>query len=250
MQLVHCSYHKCLTVYYRRVLTTLYKRTLRFSRGYKHFNSFIDDFYQESNSYKVASVNNHALDFHRMGNEFRISRFIRDPRDLIVSGYFYHKRGAEVWSNIINPSEGDWKVVNGCVPRNMGKGNSFSSHLQGLSKEDGLIAEIDFRKNHLNSMKEWPIADPRIKTYRYEDLLGNEPDVFEEIFKFYGVSWLEKKIGLFCADHFSAKRQAGKTQHIRNPKASQWKEHFTPSVQDYFERQHGGVLERYGYDRV
>ena len=73
MQLVHCSYHKCLTVYYRKVLTTLYKRTLRFRRGYKHFNSFIDDFYQESNSYKVASVNNHALDFHRMGNEFRIS---------------------------------------------------------------------------------------------------------------------------------------------------------------------------------
>ena len=183
-----------------------------------------------------------------MGNEFRVSRFIRDPRDLIVSGYFYHKRGAEAWSNIVNPGEVDWKVVNGCIPQNMGKGNSFSSYLQSLSKEDGLIAEIDFRENHLNSMKEWPIADPRIKIYRYEDLIDNELDVFEEIFKFYEVTWLEKRIGLILADHFSAKRQAGKTHHIRNPKKSQWKEHFTPRVQDYFERQHGGLIERYGYD--
>ena len=185
-----------------------------------------------------------------MGNEFRVSRFIRDPRDLIVSGYFYHKRGAEAWSNIVNPGEVDWKVVNGCIPQNMGKGNSFSSYLQSLSKEDGLIAEIDFRENHLNSMKEWPIADPRIKIYRYEDLIDNELDVFEEIFKFYEVTWLEKRIGLILADHFSAKRQAGKTHHIRNPKKSQWKEHFTPRVQDYFERQHGGLIERYGYERV
>ena len=250
MKLVHCSYHKCLTVYYSKVLSTLYNRILRFSRGYKHFNSLIDDFYQESNSYKITSVNNHALDLQRMGSEFRISRFIRNPRDLIVSGYFYHKRGAEAWSKIINPGEVDWKVVNGCIPRNMGKGNSFSSYLQSLSKEDGLIAEIDFRENHLNSMKEWPIADPRVKIYRYEDLVDNELDVFEEILKFYEVTWLEKSIGLILADHFSAKRQAGKTQHIRNSKKSQWKEHFTTRVQDYFERQHGGLLERYGYDRV
>jgi len=30
-----------------------------------------------------------------------------------------------------------------------GGDHSFSSHLQSLDKEDGLIAEIDFRKHHL-----------------------------------------------------------------------------------------------------
>jgi len=250
MKVVHCSYHKCLTVYYARVFSTLYNRIFRFSRGYRHFNSLIDDFYQESDSFKIASVNNHALDFKRLGNSFRVSRFIRDPRDLVVPGYFYHKRGAEKWCNIINPSENDWKVVNGCIPRDMGKENSFSSYLHSLSKEDGLIAEIDFREHHFNSMKEWPTADPRIKIFRYEDMLNNEKRIFEEIFTFYDVTWLEKRIGLILSNYYSAKRQSSKTQHIRNPKISQWREHFTPKVQDYFERKHGELLEPYGYDRL
>jgi len=247
MKLVHCSYHKCLTVYYSRVLSTLYNRIFRLSRGYRHFNSLIDEFYRESDNYKIASVNNHAIDLQKIGTEFRISRFIRDPRDLVVSGYFYHKRGAEPWTNIINPSERDWKVVNGCVPRNMGEGNSFSSYLQGLNKEDGLIAEIDFRSKHLDSMMEWPMADPRIKIYKYEDLIGNEKDVFKDVLKFYGVTWLEKKLVSNLAEKFSAMKQKDKTLHIRNAKSSQWKEHFTPKVHNYFEQKYVELLERYDY---
>ncbi|PNU18896.1 hypothetical protein C2E25_15135 [Geothermobacter hydrogeniphilus] len=209
----------------------------------------VGDFYRELNKYKLVSVNNHALDLSRLGNKFRVSRFVRDPRDLIVSGYFYHRRGAEAWCNIVNPCEFDWEIVNGCLPANMDKRHSFSSYLQSLSKEDGLIAEIDFRKKHFDSMKQWPITDARIKVYKYEDIIGNELEIFDDIFRFYEVSWLEKRIGLFLADHFSAKKQAGKTDHIRNPGVSQWKEHFTSKVQDYFEQQHGELIERYGYER-
>jgi Sulfotransferase domain len=248
VKIIHCSYHKCLTVYYSRVFSSLYNRVFRFGRGYKHFYSFIDDFSQESGHYKIASLNNHAIDLQSIGDDFRISRFIRDPRDLVVSGYFYHKRGAEIWPNKINPSEADWKIVNGCIPENMGNNHSFASYLQSLSQEDGLIAEIDFRKNHFDSMGRWPISDPRIAVYKYEDLIGNELDIYEEIFKFYKITWLERKIGLILADHFSAKKQANKIQHIRNPKKSQWKEHFTPKVQDYFERKYGGLLQQYGYE--
>jgi hypothetical protein len=230
------------------VLSNIYKQNPRFSHGYKHFNSLLDEFYSESNNYEIASVNNHALDLQRTGNDFRITRFIRDPRDLIVSGYFYHKQGAEAWSNIINPDETDWKVVNGCIPRNMGKEHSFSSYLQSLRKEEGLMAEIDFRKKHLLSMKKWPKADPRIKLFKYEDLIGNEIDIFEEMFSFYGFSLSEKKLGLIFVDRNSAKNKIGKTPHIRNPKAGQWKEHFTPRVQEYFEQNHGGLVEYYGYD--
>lgn len=247
MKLIHCSYHKCLTLYYSRVMSTLYNRIFRLSCGYKHFYSLIDDFYREASKYKIASVNNHAIDLQRIGNEFRISRFIRDPRDLIVSGYFYHKRGAEAWSNIINPGESDWKVVNGYIPIDMGEGNSFSSYLQGLSKEDGLIAEIEFRSKHLDSMMDWPMGDPRIKTYKYEDLIGNEKDVFKDILKFYGVTWLESRLASILAEQFSANKQKGKTRHIRNARSSQWREHFTPRVQDYFERKYGELLERYDY---
>jgi len=172
---------------------------------------------------------------------------MRDPRDLVVSGYFYHKRGAEAWCNIINPKEEDWKVVNGSLPANMGEGYSFSSYLQTLSKEEGLMAEIDFRRKHFDSMLQWPISDPRIKLFYYEDVIGNEGEIFAELLSHYGISWLERWVGVILADRFSAKKQSSKTKHIRDPKAGQWEQHFSPKVRNYFEQQYGDLLKRYGY---
>jgi hypothetical protein len=208
----------------------------------------LDDFYRESGKYKIASVNNHALELKKLNTDFRMTRFVRDPRDLVVSGYFYHKRGAEPWCNIVNPTHDDWKVVNGCVPRNMSQGLSFSAYLQSLDKEEGLIAEIDFRNNHFESMLHWPTEDSRIKVVRYEDLIGNECEIFSEIFSFYELSWPERKLGLFLANQFSARKQTGKTQHIRNSRTSQWKEHFTPKVSDYFDQRFEKILKRHDYE--
>ena len=245
-QLIHCSYHKCLTVYYGRVMAWLYNRILRFGPGYRHFDSRIDDFYRDSPSYRIASINNRAIDLGRM-SDFRISRFVRDPRDLVVSGYFYHKRGAEKWCNFIGPTNDDWQALNGCVPEQMRKDQSYSAFLQSLGQEDGLIAEIDFRRNHFDSMLQWPADHPNIKLLRYEDILGNEQDVFADILSFYGLSWPERKLGVMLAKRFSAQGRGSMKKHIRNPKAGQWQEHFTPKVSNYFEQRYGELLERYGY---
>lgn len=246
-KIIHCSYHKCLTVYYSRVFTTLYNRMAGFGKGYRHFNSSLDDFYTNFRQFKITSINNHALDLRRLGAGCRISRFVRDPRDLVVSGYFYHRRGAEPWCALVDPGEEDWKAVNGHVPEGMGRGLSFAAYLQSLNMEDGLMAEIDFRRNHFASMGAWPVADDRIRVFRYEDLIGKEREVFAELFSFYRLSWPERAIGHLLAWYFSASRQAGRTQHIRNPRTSQWKEHFTPKVSRYFERHFGDLLSRYGY---
>jgi hypothetical protein len=230
------------------VLSTLYGTEPNQGQAYGHFCSLVDDFYQASHIFKVASVNNHALDLEKLGSNIRISRFIRDPRDLVVSGYFYHRRGAEDWCNIVDPEEKDWKVVNGYLPERMVKGYSFSSYLQSLSEEDGLIAEIDFRTNHFRSMMEWPTTDARIKLFRYEDIIGKEWITFLKMFSFYGVPWRERIVGSTLARRFSATKQIGTFQHIRNPKAGQWKKHFTPKVRSYFERRYSELLEFYGYE--
>ena len=129
-----------------------------------------------------------------IGKDVRITRFVRDPRDLVVSGYFYHRKGGEEWCNIATPTVEDWRVVNGAIPKGMfEKRESFSTFLQNMSMEERLIAEIDFRETHFNSMKEWPTADERIRLFRYEDLIGNEKDVFKEMMSHYGVSWPEKR---------------------------------------------------------
>ena len=246
---IHCAYHKCLTIYYSRVMRKLYNVPWRFgAKGYRHFNSVIDDFYENLGRYRILSVNNHALDLDRLG-DFRITRFVRDPRDLIVSGYFYHRRGAEKWCDVVGPRPEDWKVVNGNIPSDMPDDVSYAQYLQELSEEDGLMAEIEFRKHHYDSMAEWPDDHPQIRLYRYEDILGHEVETFADILSFYELSALDRALGRRLADKFSAKSQGKQMWHIRNPEPNQWKKRFTPRVTAFFEERHPGLIEKLGYDR-
>jgi hypothetical protein len=244
---IHCSYHKCLTVYAKRVFFRLFDRVLWFSGGYKHFNSLVDEFYAEHARYGLSSVNNHVLDLDRLGDDFRITRFVRDPRDLVVSGYHYHRRGAEAWCEIVDPTESDWAVVNGTRPAGMPSGESFSSWLQELGTEDGLLAELEFRRAHFESMARWPVDDPRILVVRYEDLLGNEEASFDALFAHFDLSRLARRIGRHLARQHAAGGRTRQGAHVRDPRAGQWREHFTPRVQETFEARHGALIERYGY---
>ncbi len=252
MTIVHCSYHKCLTVYYQRVMGAicnsrfrrpLDRHVLRRPAGYRHFHSRLDHFYENLGRYRALSVNNHALDLERLGDDVRISRFIRDPRDLVVSGYFYHRNGTEAWSTVVDPSPEDWRIVNGTIPSGMRPGESYSGYLQRLPREKGLMAEVEFRGGHFRSMREWPASHPRVRTFHYEDVLGNERAVFRRMFSFYGVSYPEREAAGFLAWRNSARRQARRTAHIRNPKAGQWRKHFTPAVSACLDERHPGLLD-------
>lgn len=133
-------------------------------------------------------------------------------------------------------------------PQAMDRDRSFSQHLQSLNEEDGLIAEIEFRKHHFDSMAAWPANDERVKVFRYEDILGNEIETFRDMFEFYGMSWPTRTLGLALAKRFSAQGKSQLKSHIRNPKSGQWKERFSPRVVEYFELRHPGVIARYGYE--
>ncbi|MCH9651942.1 MAG: sulfotransferase domain-containing protein [Deltaproteobacteria bacterium] len=245
-RLIHCAYHKCLTVYFGRVMKAVFNRCLPWSSGYRHYNSHLDDFYAGFDAQRVASVNNRALDLQRLG-PFRISRFIRDPRDLIVSGYFYHKRGAEDWMKISSPTASDWYFANGRVPSELaGKSTSFTELLQSIPQEEGLLAEMEFRTHHLESMALWPAEHPHIAVYRYEDVVADGPAVFQQLFDFYGLSPLERRLGNWFARRYSLGNRKP-DPHIRNPASGQWREHFTPAVRKAFDAKYAGLVKQLGY---
>lgn len=246
--IVHCSYHKCLTSYYDNVVGTLFNRLMPWSRGYDHFNSRVDRFYDEFVDLTAASVNNHALELDRLG-DFRLTRFVRDPRDLVVSGYFYHRRGAEEWCRITDPRDDDWRVVNGRVPDGLEAGESYADFLESRSREEGLLAEIEFRRYHFESMRAWPDDHPDIRIFRYEDILGNERRVYEEAFAFYGASPLTVRAAGKLALRYSAGRRTEETDHIRDPRPEQWREVFTPRVVERFDDEYGDIVARLGYRR-
>jgi hypothetical protein len=244
--LVHCSYHKCLTVYFGRVMSGVFNLCLPWSRGYRHYNSHLGDFYEGFQRHRITSLNNRALDLDRLGS-FRVSRFIRDPRDLVVSGYFYHRKGTEAWLNIDGPSDEDWYFANGVVPTGLrAAGGSFTRYLQSVPEEDGLLAELEFRALHFESMGQWPAAHPDILVLPYEDILDDEVGAFRKLFDFYGFSRLEGALGRWFAARYSLGRRAA-DPHVRNPAAGQWRKHFTPRLKQAFNDRHAGLIEQLGY---
>ena len=244
--LIHCSYHKCLTVYFKRVMDAVFNRCLPWSAGYRHYNSHLEDFYSAFGSQRVASINNRTLDLQRLGC-FRMSRFIRDPRDLVVSGYFYHRRGVESWTTIESPTAADWYFANGFVPEDLSVGDSsFARYLQSVPEEEGLMAELEFRRYHFESMASWPTGHPDIVTYRYEEIVGAEAEVFRQLFDFYRLSPLERRLANWFASRYSMRRVAA-DPHLRNPASGQWRKQFTPRVRRAFDARYAGLVRQLGY---
>jgi Sulfotransferase domain len=243
---VHCGYHKCLTMYFRKVFRKVAWFTDLRSGTYRHFYHRINEFYRDCPKYTISSISGHMLDFDRF-EDIKVTRFIRDPRDLLISSYYYHKRAGEDWCNHIDPTDNDWGIVDGVIPKSLPKGKSFAQYLNEVSLEEGLLAELEFRKNHFDSMLQWPDDDPRILTYRYEDIIGNEINVFNNMFEFYELPFMAKKAGLFYVYKYSAKNKKGKSKHIRDPSSEQWKKYFTPAVTRKFEEEYGALLEKLRY---
>lgn len=250
---VHCGYHKCLTMYsrkiYRRASTSLTLSPAIFKKnasGFRHFFHRKDVWLDNYKRYGMSSLSGHAINLDQF-HDIKVIRFIRDPRDLIISGYFYHKRGGEHWCHYKNPTTVDFDVVNGVAPAAVGEGITLMDYLNEASIEEGLAAEIEFRKKHFESMMEWPEDDDRIKLYRYEDILGSEPETFEEIFTFLNQpKWITKR-AVKNAKHFRAGGKEVVKGHVRNPNSQQWRKYFTPELNKKFVEQYEPLLLRHGY---
>jgi len=235
-------------MYFMKVMSKLYNPSRVFKPRYQHFEAIEGIFYNRLKKFRLISVNGFSVNLNHLPDDtpFRISRFIRDPRDMVISGYFYHKRGAEPWFRLKNPTSRYWAAINGNVPKNMPRDTSFAEYLQSLSQEDGLIAEIEFRKNHFESLRHWPQHE-HIKILRYEDVVNNELKAFKELFDFYEVTELEKRIGLFWAKKYSL-ANVSNTKHVRNAKPGQWKKYFTPKVEKYFYDKYEDIIETLSYN--
>jgi len=246
--LVYCGYHKCLTVFVGRVFNRLLG-----DRYHEFFGTAnIDRFYDEYRKYAVSATSDVKPDLSRLGDDYRIARFIRDPRDLVVSGYFYHRKGTEAWTRVARPRREAWSQEN--TPRALRSGESFAECLQRLDQEDGLIAEMEWREPHFRAMLQWPDDDPRIRLWKYEHILGREVEVMDQMGEHFG--WPDDtdpfsfRAGMRrWADRWRMKDDQLKwDKHVRDPKAGQWRTVFTPKAHAAFNELFGDLPEKLGYD--
>lgn len=235
---VHCGHHKCLTVLFSNVL----RQAAGCARVAFHSTAEegVDPDRIGTGDYLL--VHDSRIDLDGLGS-FRATYVIRDPRDLVVSGYFYHLRTTETWCTRPNPDHHD-------LPADV----SYQQHLRSLSIEEGLCYEMSHVSGRMiEDMASWDYTRDDVLELRFEDIVGNERPLFERIFRWYGVGarGASKLAGMAERHSLRAvrKRQPSVAAHARpGSYPGQWRACFTDKVKALFKQRYGQVPVYLGYE--
>lgn len=205
---------------------------------------------------------------------FRGFHVIRDPRDIIVSGYFSHKNSHPV--------------------DHLPHMAAHRERLQSISKDEGLMLEMDYAASEMEDLATWDYDDPDILELKMENLSARPYEGFIEIFEFLGLldtnagaydldrrlrmfgrvlgNRLSRKSKLFAGlrrpapvsgemllgrvfDHRFESKTGGREKgasdpqsHYRKGKAGDWANHFTPDHVAAFKRKFGDLVVNLGYE--
>ena len=236
--IIHCCYHKIGTHWFGRIYRSAsaeYGMTFGAGVDYtsikRYENEQDADFYLDLGSHvKLDTLPNYVG-----------SHMVRDPRDVIISGYFYHKWANEPWNNLARAEY---------------RGRSYKEHLNSLSQEEGLIEEIKRVSFWVPHMAKWNYNNPKMFEIKYEDIIKDEQPIFRAMFQHYGFS--EKAVDRCCAiaEGFSVgrlkkkkKKNAKGGMHIRSGKTGEWQTVFKEEHKQLFKEMYPGALAKLGYEK-
>jgi hypothetical protein len=237
--LVHCAHHKVGTVWFQRVLSTVAGfYGLRFTEvpasydrppGSPAFGSDIDIvLYHRANDFRPEEDG---------ARPYRGSHLIRDPRDVVVSGYHYHRRTDEAWVH---------------EPKERFGGLSYQAFLHSVNEHDGLMAEIDrCARSSVAEMDTWSYSRPEILELRYEDAVRDEEETFTRLFRFYRFNDAAVQQGLNIVEQFSRPQGSGAGDadpHVRSGQPGEWRRHFGDDHVARFKQLTGDLVVRLGYE--
>lgn len=173
---------------------------------------------------------------------YRGVHVMRDPRDVIVSSYFYHRWTQEPWAQ--RPDQA---------------GTTYRSRLNSVSQAKGLHMEIDhFTSSYGELLNRWDVTDPDILEVRFDDLMGPDREsLYVHLFEHLGYSGRELAAGCALMRMFEAGARTGASldqprdrSHIRLAQSGQWREVLTPEHHRHLERQLGPILEKFEFSPV
>lgn len=173
---------------------------------------------------------------------FAGTHMVRDLRDVVVSGYFFHLWTNESWVHVPDERYG---------------GRSYQQHLQAVDRDEGLLREIEHLagSRDLRVLRAWNYRDPRVLELKYEDVISDERTWFEVVFRHYGFHEraVERSVGLALEQGFerAAGRRVGEVKegrHMRSGRPGEWMEFFNAAHREAFKRSMGQLLVDAGYE--
>jgi len=257
--LLHCCHHRVGTRWFGGVLSSIADYYgLPFIRDNDYRSPITGNDQSKFTNRPSIFLQNHSyIDFSLLPESYKGSHIIRDPRDIVISGYYYHLWTVEEWANKpikdLRPDiEAHWPLLPIKEIYNM----TYKQYLNSLSREEGIFAEIQ-RSSSLviRDIVNWDYTNENFFEFRYEDIISDEHGIFRKIFEHYGFS--EDAVGksLRIAETHSFRNVTDRSigdvkeeSHTRSGKLGQWKNEFTDSHKEYFKELHGEDLIKLGYE--
>lgn len=227
---------------------------------YKHHNHDLGLFYASCNTENsILSVNGRVPDFSKLPRRYRGSHFIRDPRDLLVSGYNYHRWcNNEPWAtrqpmsdNLRNFFRSDDSLKPFLDIEN--ESRSYQKILLDLPEEQGYILEMRYLEISLKPMQDWNYNNPNILEMRYEEIFGNEVEKFSELYDFYRLPRCKFDCFIEIVKHYrfdslSNRNQTGLKRHASTGTPGQWKTALSEKIYGLFMERHESLVKMLGYE--
>ncbi len=235
--IVHCCYHKVGTVWFGRILADVAAEFGLAPQGGAQWR----DIQQLNLSDDLGFLLDYSSCLELDGlPSYRASHMIRDPRDIVVSGYLYHLWTDEAWAN---------------TPTDEFSRKSYKEHLQSLDQAEGLLAEIRRVRYLLPHMLDWDYNNPRVFEIKYEHILDNEEATFREMFTHYGFKKSVVDRCCLIAERYSfenmKKRGARKARggsHLRSGQSGEWRDFFEDEHKELFKELYPKCVVALGYE--
>ena len=235
--IVVCTHHKTGTVWMADVFRAIKRRyKLKLHSGKQSELPADADIFLQDHS----RVDLNAL--RARGRPVRGLHVIRDPRDVVISGCFYHLKTTEKWAN---------------TPKDEFGGRNYRETISALPTDhDKLVFEMKHTgMKSISDMLKWNYQDPDIFEARYEDLIGDaEFRHFRPMMQFLGFDGADLEAVLQIVHDHSLFGGASPTTpgkdpvHVRSGESRQWQRIFTPELKAAFKDIHPDALQRLGYE--
>lgn len=258
-QIVVVCYHKTGFV----LLTTIFS-SIAFVFGYS-FKVIIGKIEKIPTDIDIVFIVNPAIDQDIFNSDILGIQLIRDPRDIIVSGYLYHKRTSEEWC-INSQFEYSDQIMYPLVPKsqeyrstswktkylNELNGVSYQKSLNSMEVKEGLGFEMShYGKWTIESMEKFNSFSNNFLIVKFEDLMSNYDKTIAEIFSHLKLKNSVRKNAIKISHKHDlnrkTKNEIENMKHVSSPKTTKWKEYFSPELEEEFRLNFPNVLNSLGY---
>jgi len=188
-------------------------------------------------NFDIFFQNHSAFDFSRLPVEYRGVHVIRDPRDVIVSGCFYHQKASEAWLHVEREEFG---------------GLTYQQKMNSLpSVDDQLMFEMEHHGDPIRDMVAWSYSNLNFLEVRYEDLRADTSlTLFRRIFTFLGFpAEVIPRLLRIAHDNSLFSGRVRNSVHVRSGDVGQWRRYFKPAHRVRFLELFGDALIQLGYEQ-